>query len=638
MDEVDVDARSRDKNQISPLEIAAHDGCSETVARTLYSRSNHSIRSHSPVQGYTILHFAARERGSQAFLRMLLQETSDLDLEIRDRYGRTPLGLAILARSLGAVSLLLGAGADVHNSSTGRKLYPLHLAAGGGFLSIAEILIHYKAEVNVRGYMGVTPLIMAARKGFDQIIERLVKAGAEISLHGENGKSALLAAALKQHWGTSKLLIDLGADVNDVFSKTKETVLHLASKQSTWKMVRFLLKKGADQEASDLHGLTPFLKSALAQRWDIVERYLEHGTNLNAKTLSGWTAMHYAIWGGAKETVELLHKHGAPLLQDIRDQQGILTGSSLTCAVVSGDPGVFQLILEEEAALDFEGDEGWIITHYAVKAQKDGVRELLLSHNLDWEPLTAKFHDNKFDIAKVTPLHIAALRGKDGSIKFLNHNGLIQNIDVRTSQVHCYTPLHLATISHHLSTVKLLLEFGADVDTVDGLDEKTALHHAAALGFADIVQVLLKHGCHPNMLDVNGMTPELLAIESSHTEVTKMLAQHLDSLEAPVEATATTTTAAEASTMMMAPAPAVTPPWRLPLCRGPYVRKVLTGDVSIYAVDNTTCPPALRDLLEQHEGKEVDRLGTPYKRKVAWKPLQKSSGGEGQEVQHRSGT
>ena len=335
--------------------------------------------------------------------------------------------------------------------------------------------------------------------------------------------------------------------------------------------------------------------------------------------------MHYAFASGAKDIVELLQKHGATLLQDIRKQDGKLLGNSLTCAAMSGDLNVFQMIFKEEAELQFEDDTGWKLPHYAVKAKEDAVRELLLTHNVDWEAHTAEFHEDEIDFVEACPLHIAACWGNDDSINFLKSKELIQNIDARTGQPHCYTPLHLATHFNNLSKVKLLLDFGADIDLADRLAEKTALHHAAELGFADIVRVLLSHGCHPNLLDAHGMTPELLAAEKGHVEVSAMLSRHLDGLEEAQQAEArmaTVTTAAAQSMLKRSSACATAPNnalWRLPLFRGPYVRKIMTGDVSIYAVDNTTCPPALRALLEQHEGKEVDKLGTPYRRRIAWK-------------------
>ncbi|KAF7510125.1 hypothetical protein GJ744_007024 [Endocarpon pusillum] len=332
---------------------------------------------------------------------------------------------------------------------------------------------------------------------------------------------------------------------------------------------------------------------------------------------------------GAKDTTDLLHKHGAPLLQDVQDQHGKLWGNSLTCAVISGDPNIFKLVLKEEAALGFVNEDRWSLTHYAVLAQKNAVRELLLTLNINWEANTAGYHDGRIDFVEACPLHIAACWGNVDSINFLKFNELIQKIDARTGQPHCYTSLHLATRLNHPSTVKLLLDFDADIDLVDHLAEKTALHHASELGFVDVVRVLLNHGCHPNLLDARGMTPELLSVEKGHVGVSTMLSDHLDGLEEvqQTEARMTIVATAEAQSTLKTSSACTTAGkpalWRLLLIRGPYVGRIMTNDVSIYAVDNTTCQPALRALLEQHEGKEVDKLGTPYRRQIAWKKSSK---------------
>ncbi len=130
------------------------------------------------------------------------------------------------------------------------------------------------------------------------------------------------------------------------------------------------------------------------------------------------------------------------------------------------------------------------------------------------------------------PLHsiFAAVPGNDASIEFLKHKELIQNIDSRTGEVQRSTLFTFASISNHLSAVKLLLDLGADIDLVDWLAEKTALHHGAELGLLDIVRVLLNYG-HPNMLDAHGMTVELLAVEKGHAGFIGLLLQHLDGLE-----------------------------------------------------------------------------------------------------------
>ncbi|KAF7510126.1 hypothetical protein GJ744_007025 [Endocarpon pusillum] len=197
--DVDVDSRSQDLEQISPLEVAAFVGCDEIVARILLRRSSRPVDSTSPVQGGSILHFAASERSSQTFLGVLLKNNTHLDLDILDRDGRTPLAVAINFRCLGATSLLLEAGADANKSSPDGTNYPLLLAAHSGSIPIVDVLIQYKAELNVRGYLGDTPLITAAFKGFDPIVRRLVGAGADIARCNDYGCSALVAAASNQH-------------------------------------------------------------------------------------------------------------------------------------------------------------------------------------------------------------------------------------------------------------------------------------------------------------------------------------------------------------------------------------------------------------------------------------------------------
>ena len=112
-EDVDVDAKSQNKDQLSSLKVAAYVGCDETIARMLLCRSNRQLDSFSRVQSGTILHIATCERNSQTFLRVLLKEKTNLDLEILGRSGDTPLRCSINWICPGAVSLLLKAGVDV---------------------------------------------------------------------------------------------------------------------------------------------------------------------------------------------------------------------------------------------------------------------------------------------------------------------------------------------------------------------------------------------------------------------------------------------------------------------------------------------------------------------------------------------
>lgn len=56
------------------------------------------------------------------------------------------------------------------------------------------------------------------------------------------------------------------------------------------------------------------------------------------------------------------------------------------------------------------------------------------------------------------------------------------------------TALHAASLSGHVSTVKLLLERGAMVDSLDVM-KHTPLFRACEMGHRDVILTLIKGGC-----------------------------------------------------------------------------------------------------------------------------------------------
>jgi hypothetical protein len=130
------------------------------------------------------------------------------------------------------------------------------------------------------------------------------------------------------------------------------------------------------------------------------------------------------------------------------------------------------------------------------------------------------------------------------------------------------------------------------------------------LGFVGIVTALLDAGCMPNPTDDYGMTPELLAIEHDHHAVAKILGQHLDSLESKIDLRKDNNSSTSVLDTHRGK------PWKLPLAPSPHMSKVMTSNVSIYAVHNTECPEALYKALEECNNHGVYNLKEPFKRRV----------------------
>eukprot|EP00899_Mesostigma_viride_P006901 jgi/Mesvir1/16211/Mv08469-RA.1 len=70
------------------------------------------------------------------------------------------------------------------------------------------------------------------------------------------------------------------------------------------------------------------------------------------------------------------------------------------------------------------------------------------------------------------------------------------------------------------------LEAGDDVNAADGVDERTALHEAAAAGHVDIMGVLFRHGARVDVQSKTGNTPLHLAAWNGRDQAVRLLLTH----------------------------------------------------------------------------------------------------------------
>lgn len=147
----------------------------------------------------------------------------------------------------------------------------------------------------------------------------------------------------------------------------------------------------------------------------LVKLLLERGVNINMQAKAhGTTALHYSAMNGQESVVRLLLRRGATV--DARDH-----------------------VFKETASLEGTGNK------------------------------TVNLHG-------MTPLHYAAVAGKEGIVRLLLDAGA--NIEAR-DQVNQRTALILATSNDRKAVVRILLERGADVAAVDRYGWK-ALSYAVA--------------------------------------------------------------------------------------------------------------------------------------------------------------
>ena len=124
-----------------------------------------------------------------------------------NKYGESPLHVAVKRGDLDKVKSLLLEGADV-NSKDHAGWRPIHEAMreGDNALNIIRLLVEHNANINALSDSGSTALHDAAAYMSEEIIEYLIKSGADPAIENLDGKTPLHIAKMPQYARTKQIL------------------------------------------------------------------------------------------------------------------------------------------------------------------------------------------------------------------------------------------------------------------------------------------------------------------------------------------------------------------------------------------------------------------------------------------------
>ena len=169
--------KARDDQGKTPLHLATFE-CLPGIVKYLVGKGS-DIRARDKDKWTPLLFDGCCWRaGGIAIVKLLL--TKGADINAQSRHGRTPLHNAIgnaETRDVGMVKLLLGRGADV-NAVDEDGWTPLHTAVYFQRVDIVELLLTYRAKVNIKNKKGRTALDMAVKREFNYIAKLLRRHGA----------------------------------------------------------------------------------------------------------------------------------------------------------------------------------------------------------------------------------------------------------------------------------------------------------------------------------------------------------------------------------------------------------------------------------------------------------------------------
>jgi ankyrin repeat protein len=138
--------------------------------------ANRSLLSATSTDGWTPLHLAAHF-GCEDSVRSLLNKGAEVNARSSNPLRNMPLHAAAAGGSAAVVKLLIERGANVDARQHGGWT-PLHAAAQSGNLEMAKVLVESGADVNVRADNHQRPLDLALTKGQQKMVEYLESQGA----------------------------------------------------------------------------------------------------------------------------------------------------------------------------------------------------------------------------------------------------------------------------------------------------------------------------------------------------------------------------------------------------------------------------------------------------------------------------
>jgi serine/threonine-protein phosphatase 6 regulatory ankyrin repeat subunit B len=570
----------------------------------------------------------ASGKGHAETVQILLDHGAEVNLE--NALGCSALMLASLNGHSTVCELLLKHGAEAASA--------LVFVSAKGHSEMVELLLNGGAQVNTQYKDGTSALMLASHQGHIKTVKLLLDRGANINMLNLHGCSALMLACHEGHSETARVLISHGADVACVMASTDMikflldhvktwdistltcgssdisveimlnamlavascvgltdmvkllldhgtadanaitiddsqhdqyecSVLMLASCNGHAEVVRTLVNAGANVNWHNQHGtalmvtcftqcVTTHLKSAskkfIQDRTEVIDLLCSNGAEVN-KSFDGKTPLQVSILCGHTETTRQLVNHGAEINDKADDW------SPLTIAAMAGQVDIAKYLIECGAQVkskDIVFCSIYMQHTEKVKFHHDTITNLAGTEDPDFSEsvrsaldyITAPRYverakmvelllDSLGSVPSDTLLEVCA-RGHTETVKIMLDYGAEVNLqDVRTGM----SALMGACFGGHPEVVKLLLDRGAEVDALDSKGNSpliltclmefagngvAALRRRSEAEYVEVVKILLDYSAKVDIRNNKGVSAQMAACSAGNIDILRLLLNH----------------------------------------------------------------------------------------------------------------
>lgn len=306
---------------------------------------------------------------------------------------------------------------------------------------------------------------------------------------------------------------------------SKSRRLREASKNGEIEKVLQLIKDGASIEKLGESG-KPINIAAKHGHLNVVKALIDSNADIDSSL-----AMHTAAGNGNLEIVKALIAAGG----NVNKADG-MQYTPIFQAVIGEHYDVMHALIEAESDLRIKSFGGQSVLYYAVAKGQQTAVDALIEAGAD----VNEKHEIKWYEKPITPLYKASLDGHASTVKSLLNAGA--QIDSEDSDG--YTALFAAIFEGQVEVVRILIKERADVNKRDN-DGFTPIHHAANSGDVRAVDVeigklLINAGAKVNVASKKGIRPLHFATLGKNLELCNLLISNGARLEEfPLEAFST---------------------------------------------------------------------------------------------------
>ena len=311
---------------------------------------------------------------------------------------------------------------------------------------------------------------------------------------GLQGQNLILNFAATGNLDMIQLLVEFGANLNLASDAAGVTALMKATQTGHYDIVAFLLKSGAEINATDSKGSTTLVYAAKYGHNDILQLLLSQPWPQAGCSLatSGREALVVAAKEGHLDVLETLINHPSV---DVNEPCGLSNEVALCAAASHGQLGSCQILIKGGADVNAViNDKSPLFI--AVKEGHYGIVDLLLNQGAD--------------VSKCgqSPVSVAASEGQVGVLELL----LTRNADIEALDPQGMTPVAFAVSRGQTRSLDLLIKAGAETKVKDK-NQRNLLHHASLVkNNIKLVEILLECGLDIEAMDKDGMRPIDMAI------------------------------------------------------------------------------------------------------------------------------